>query len=590
MTDVIRKIKLRHVFLLAASSLVLAACGGGGGGDGGGASPAPAPGAASGSVQGVAAVGAPISLGTITLLGANGETASAPADATGNFHVDTTGLARPILLRVEGVAGGESVIQYSAITPEVGGVLNANPVTTAIVSLVLGTDPGTVFDTADLLAIRRLTDRAVGDASAAIHAAMEPARPGAGMGAGTELDFLTGAFTADKTGPDRMLDLVKVRVEADRSVSVVNKTADAVVRIAPAATADGVPTVSGTLGTVQAIDTAGIDALGARFQQQLADVAANFGGGGTTAARDLFDAGFLDGGENRDDVLAYLAADTFSNGAQLLPARVFNCTGSAPNFVCDATFTVKYADGALEGLGFAVRRQNDGSWRFHGNQAPLGVDVNPVNYRIVSSGGTTTRAGFNVNVEPAGAIVRTEIYMGAGVSGAPVATLSAPGLGNTCTVSYMVTGVGGDCGNFVALSDAQIDGLQASARPKVTLRFLDAGNFQVGQPHTTYLETVPLKPGEVTADRFAVFTEQSWADFVAAAANGTFTLAVAKSAGVGLEDVTNVYPASAGSGTHMPYETVRSGTSFSVKKVAGASSMVAVTRDAAGRAFWFQRQ
>ncbi len=555
------------------------------------------------SVTGVAAMGAPISLGAIKLLGANGQTKTADIDASGNFSIDFTGLTRPILVRVEGVAGGTTVVQYSAVTPAVGGVLNANPVTTAIVTLAMGADPGVVFENADLTAVARLTDTAVGNASATLTTTLNAARAAAGVSTSADVNFHTGSFTANKTGLDRILDLVKVRVEPDRSVVVANKTADSVVTVQPPTTAGGIPAASGSLGTVESINTNGIDTLGSDFQQLLANVSANFGSGGTAAAQALFDVGFFNNGVDAAAVIGMLASASDMTGAQLLPSSVSNCTGASPNYVCDALFTIKYTDGALESFGFPVRRQSDASWRLYGNQAPLDFSVNPVNFRAQSSGGTTTRAGFNVAIRPfnnafvavinntATAIDQTVVYLGGSATGTPVATLYAPGNSNTCSTSvqYMVVGTGGDCGNFISMTDSQIDQLKLQSRPKVTLVFKN-GATQVGQPYTTYLETVPLKSTEVTDDRFAVFSDATWSAFQAANAGGTFTLAVSKAASVGLEDIVGAYPASASTPANsMPFATVRSGTTFSVKKATGATNLIAVTRDAAGRVYWYQR-
>lgn len=588
--DKMQKPSLRSVIFSACFVALLQGCGGGSGGA--------ASSAASTSVSGVAAVGAPISSGSIKLIGANGATATATVSEAGAYTIDTNGLTRPILVRVDGVAGGETAVHYSVIT-EAGGTINANPVTTAIVTLAMGDDPGTVFEAANTTKIALLTDTAVGNASAVLYTTLNASRAAAGMSTSSDVNFLNATFVANKSGLDRVLDLVKLRIEPGNTISIVNKTNDAVVTVTQPTSVGGTPAASGSIGVIQSIDTSGIDTLGQSFQTQLANVATSFGQN-TTAVQALFDANFKHGGQDTTGIIPYIGSESGLNGATILPSKIRNCTGSSGSFVCDAIFTIKYSDNSLESIGFPVKQQNDNTWKFYGNQAPTDASVNPVTWRTKNgTSAPTTVAGFNVSVQPLNnaytangtAISSAKVYFGSTVSGTAVATIYAPQSGTSCSgTNYMVINTNSNCGNFISLTDAQINTLRGEARPQVTIEFLDSSNAQVAT-YSTYLEAVPLKPSEVTDDRFATFTDASWSAFdasVSASDSATFTLAVSKSASVALEDLVGVYPAT-GNLDAIPFDTVRANTSFSVKRTANRVGLIAVTKDSAGRVFWYQR-
>lgn len=577
-----------------SAALFLQACGGGG--------TSTATTTPSTSVSGVAAVGAPISSGAISLIGANGATAAGSISESGSYTVDTTGLTFPILVRVDGVAGGESTVHYTVIN-QAGGSINANPVTTAIVTLAMRQDPGDVFQNARVSDIALLTPTAVANASSTLNTALNGARTAAGLATTEDVNFLSGSFVANKTGLDKILDLIKLQVDADESVVISNKTDDAVMRVSLPATAGAVPTASGSLGTVQSINTNAIDTLGSSFSAQLSNVATNFAGGGNIAVQALFDAGFLHGGMGAAATIAFLANSPEMNGASFLPSKVRNCTGTGTaqdNYVCDAVFTIKYSDNGLESFGFPVKRQADNTWKFFGDQAIVDTSINPVTWRTVNGNSAVVdKAGINVSVRKntqgqfvtysGSQINKTEVYLGGAVSGAPVATLVTPQT-NSCSNStdYMVLSTGG-CGNFIEMADANIDSLRTQARPKVTLRFLDTGNSQIGT-FTTYLEAIPFKQSEVTADRFATFTDASWNAYSQASADAAVSIVLNKSASVALDYLGGgIYPISGTTGDSIPFDTVRRNTTFSVKRGTDRNDLIAVTKDSAGRVFWFQR-
>lgn len=143
---------------VAVSAVLLTACGGGGGGGssssggGGGSS-----GSTSGTVtlSGVAATGAPVIGGTITVLDANGAncgTAStALADGTYTLALSCTSPTMPLLLEAVGVdMSGAPIVLHSLVQSVTSGTgtsnsVQINPLTNAVVALLMGGEPTAFF-------------------------------------------------------------------------------------------------------------------------------------------------------------------------------------------------------------------------------------------------------------------------------------------------------------------------------------------------------------------------------------------------------------------------------------------------------------
>ena len=589
-------IKLTNYALLMASmALLIQGCGGGSSVvDGGSNQP----------VLSVAAVGAPISLGTISAIDKNGQTASTDVAADGSYSLSfISGLTAPVLLRVEGVSGGRTIVHFGVATSTSLSVVNVTPVSTAVVAQVMQADPGTVFATADTAKIALLTQSQVEAASNIIGAELAAARSAAGLSGTGSLDFLNTAFSADKTGLDKVLDLVRVSVQPDRSIQLKNKTDDGVTTVGTNGS------VSGSLGTIASIDTKSIDTLGASLQAAFQNGAAPWLSA-SPSVLNLFSSDFLHGGEGRSAVIASLAQEAEDmRGAQFLPGKVVNCASSAGGTVCEVQYTIRYTDGAVEVFTFPVRQEGS-AWKLYGDQAPTSTQYGAVVYRTKSGTTVNTRSGFNIQVYDDASIGGTpvgfvKIWFGTNTSGTAdgvfvnpnprVATVQHCG-GNSAGYLEVLTDVNNvnSCaGNFIELTDTQIGQLRSNfstSRPKITVRYYDAAGNRIGaSEYVITVESLPLKTTEVTDGHFAVINDSSWTQFAAANLNTQFTLSVTKGPNVGLEDVVGAGPLGTTLTTqNLPYSTIRTGTSWSALKA--NSSLITVTRDADGRMYWYQRQ
>lgn len=154
---------LKAWVLGVAMAVVLTACGGGGGGGssttsggsggggggGGGSSSAPV------TLTGVAAIGAPLIGATVSVLDSNGADCgsgtTALSDGKYTLTLTCTSPALPLLVQVVGVdMAGVPVLLHTVLQTVVSGAgtqmyAHVNPVTNAVVALLLGRDPGPSF-------------------------------------------------------------------------------------------------------------------------------------------------------------------------------------------------------------------------------------------------------------------------------------------------------------------------------------------------------------------------------------------------------------------------------------------------------------
>ncbi len=188
----------------------LTACGGGSS-----SGSAAAPGAA--SVTGVAASGAPIVDGLVTLTcGGAGEAAKtvAPNASTGAFTFTLDNCSAPYVLSIAGTIGDSqgTLVSVLAAAPAAGVTTTANitPITNAIAATLASTG-----DPLDLIANistekAGLTAVLISARRDALAAALADTLVAAGLPA--TFDLIGGTFSADRTGMDKLLDNIKVQV------------------------------------------------------------------------------------------------------------------------------------------------------------------------------------------------------------------------------------------------------------------------------------------------------------------------------------------------------------------------------------------
>ncbi len=275
--------------LAGAAILVLAGCGGGGG--------TPPATTLSGTVAGGAAV-----VGNVIVTDSKGATKSAPIGTAGQYSIDVSGMTGPFLLKASGTVGNTSVTYYSAATSaDFGGTVNVTPFTDLIVSNIAAQLAVNYFsDPAKLATIGTLiTPANLAAAETALQAKLQPVLNALGLGA--SVDLLHQAFTADHTGLDAMLDLVKVTTNTSTNIATfTNAITKGVIGTDNAQEPDGTPvsdvtginpstatdlqTVVAKLNAFAALFASGLPSQTTLENSGLFDISSNFMMGGQTFA------------------------------------------------------------------------------------------------------------------------------------------------------------------------------------------------------------------------------------------------------------------------------------------------------------------
>jgi hypothetical protein len=204
-----------HKFLAGLLVVLMAALFG----CGGGSSPTAAP----NTVSGVAAAGAPI-IGKIYLK----DSATAPKEMTydttdGSYSFDVSGMTKPFILKAVGVANGVGYTLYSVSSDK--GTANINPMTHLVVANAsVGADMTALYGAPTAAAMQSLSAKvaqAVLDVQTSLKTLLQTCSAEA-------IDPITGAYKADHTGLDGVLDIVKIDI-SNGTVTITNKATTSVI-------------------------------------------------------------------------------------------------------------------------------------------------------------------------------------------------------------------------------------------------------------------------------------------------------------------------------------------------------------------------
>jgi hypothetical protein len=200
-------------FVLATIVFALAGCGGGGGGGGGTA-----------TVSGVAAAGAPL-VGTVYLKDSSQppRELSDAINADGSFSFNVDGMKPPFILKAQGTAGGATYTLYSFASG--AGVANINPFANLAVAVAAGDANLAALYTTPSAATMQAIAAALARSTTDIQTKLLPlftlykatANP------------ISGNCPANHLGLDGVMDMVKVTLAANGTVTLINKQNNAVI-------------------------------------------------------------------------------------------------------------------------------------------------------------------------------------------------------------------------------------------------------------------------------------------------------------------------------------------------------------------------
>jgi hypothetical protein len=392
-------------WLTIACALTLAACGGGGGGgggDNGGTTPPPA----TQTLSGTAAAGAPI-IGTVFVKDSTGAVRSVPIDANGSYTISVAGMTPPFLVRAEGVAGGRVYTIHSAATAaDINGNINITPLTDLIVANIARQVAANYYSSGNF---STLTAAELNVAENTLQQRLQAVLTALGVGA--SIDLLRSAFSANHTGLDAALDVIRVTVDAATNTALITNV------INNANITDDL-TLSTDSSLLDSTGTASGLSDWERIRARLASFEAAFATGLPSPTDPLLlaqfnQAGFLDEGNNLATFLGGLTSDPSMVGfrfaslslASLTPATAAQNGRAVVIYgVGDATYGYGYGDTVMTGIYNAATGTN---WVIAGDQriADYGAEMRSI-LGFNSSGPSQLLSGiaFDTDADPAGII------------------------------------------------------------------------------------------------------------------------------------------------------------------------------------------
>jgi len=380
-----------HFLTLGVASLaMLSACGGGSD-----AAQAPAPAPAPTHLTGSAAVGAPMTQGTLRVIDATGAVVAHDIAINADGTYDAGALAGTGPWRIEacGYTGANYGCIYSVALA--AGTANVTPLTTAMITLATGHTPDTVMSDGGAP-----TAGALAAAQTQLQAGLAGTLNDAGVP--SNFDFTTGSLAAGtRSGYDRILDAVNVTTGTDDGafVQVTPRLGDGNLYLTTGTTSGTITTAAGAaalpLGSLETLFTKMTAAMASSTSCTDANV-----GIATVIASDARMNG-LSGGANVSAGLCQFFGHGDGGagamwGAKFLSPTLGKCdlTGSAP--LCAVSFALESTDGSVEnvgdGMGVVYR---DNRWQFYGELLPISINANAAVQRNVRIDDPTTPAQYS---------------------------------------------------------------------------------------------------------------------------------------------------------------------------------------------------
>jgi hypothetical protein len=387
--------------LMFGAALLLTACSGGGDSPSGTST-----GAASTTISGTAAGGAPL-IGTMTVKDSKGVERSRNIDlaAAGAYTIDVTGLTPPFVLRADGTVGGTSVTYFSGTDSVVtNGSINVNitPFTGLIIGNIAGQIAANYYANGNF---GTLTAQALNDAQQQLRDRLLPLLQAVGLN--NTVDLLRASFSANGTGIDAALDVVKVTVDPITNTATILNLANN-----QAITDD----------LASKTDVTVIDASGVTDFQQIVNgfktleslFATSTPGPSDAALLALFDAnGFLFGGYDFNTFLPDFLSFTNVGTTFAFTLDSLTPSNTPTNAKGKVTVTPKNRiPTTIEWQLNKVTVNNVSSWRSAGDQriASAYVQAHASNLQTLTSG--LWFAGFDI---PAGSTIDYAVVTGKGL-------------------------------------------------------------------------------------------------------------------------------------------------------------------------------
>lgn len=422
-------------------STLIVGCGGGGGSGSGGGTPTAT------TLTGVAASGAALAGARVSAKDVNGIERIADTSDDGSYELNLSGTTGPYVLRAISMDGSEYF--SAALASDLGGIVNITPLTSIIVADATNMDPKVLYGSYGSPSAAALTANLAASITNLV-SALAPVASAVGATL-TETGVLRGAFSADHTGIDRMLDALQINFNGS-VLSITDKQGNVIAS-------------SDMASSPLAIDPADVTAASgylAEYANATAEISTFLAALSADCGTPQLDANNL----GNDDLYTTVCTDHLAPAGTYLNEGIGNPAEFSPGwwqiaykggtvifsnpiiFGYDATngYKVRYnyvataasriglfqSEGYFKKIGGA-----GGSWTFRGDQQYLLLDMNAHRYVGESSTGVDANA-FKLFVSTGAGSWAATTYGGQPIT---YAVVTGPGLPEAgVTLSDQVTG------------------------------------------------------------------------------------------------------------------------------------------------------
>lgn len=476
-------------FLLLISFLILTACGGGGGGS------------SSTTLKGTVATGAPLGLGTVTILDSTGKTVTTSTDSDGLYSVDIASLTAPMILKFNGYSAlGAPLTLYSVIENKTDGtsnIANITPITDAMLALISGQSGTSFFESPDFA---KINSSSISQTNTLLLNNISPLL--VATSTASNFDFIKSEFTANKSGFDMVLELIQANtmpsksIGASNSVMISGKLASGSIELTPPSgglSSGGSASVNGSIKSNSqmpvGINFGKIDTLIANVNTIIASNSSM-----VSRLEALTDDNFRHDGELKNSIWTGAISNGFTS-LILSKGSIIGCNFNTP-FICDVSFLAKSNTASVTPFKFNIPLiYKNGSWYFYGNQNKFNTYIQTTYYNMIDFTSSTIQKSPYSAFET---FFSTEGAYGSQANNANLYVLSPSGwqlIGNISKASnsFGTPGVDSFVYNEFQPSDSDIDNLFNISIALGGLQFkmdiLDSSNVVI---NTTNYYNIPL--------------------------------------------------------------------------------------------------
>ena len=272
------------------------------------------------------------------------------------------------MLQVKGSAAGISYVLHSLMTsaPAQGtNTLNVTPATDAITTQTLGSDPADIFT--DAYKIKLIDPQKLADTKAKLVAALKDAMANLKI---NHMDVMSGKFAADKTGMDKLFDLVDFSSNSTNGeIKLTNKNTNVSTTVSSNEKPTDVKKI--TVSKEEAsFDLSGINL----FVQNLVKAINN---NDLTSFFQIYDMDYLHQGTNLAILKSKVSKINFDTKLDGVDFFIKKCDPQAKICIGTPYLTRSKIDDSFSSP-VIIKLGQDGKWGIYGDQAPFNIDFYPM--------------------------------------------------------------------------------------------------------------------------------------------------------------------------------------------------------------------